>query len=47
VGAAKAAEMSGEMAKARSYCEQIVAIAGDSGSTRSAVVEARAFLKKS
>jgi tetratricopeptide (TPR) repeat protein len=47
VGAAKAAEKAGDMAKTQSYCEQIVAIAGDSGSTRSAVAEARAFLKKS
>jgi hypothetical protein len=46
-GAAKAAEKSGDVARARSYCEQIVAIAGDSGSTRTAVTEARAFLQKS
>lgn len=44
-GAAKAAERSGEKAKARAYCEKIVAIAGDADTTRREVTEARAFLQ--
>ena len=47
VGAAKAAEKSGDMAKAREYYGKIVAIAGDADSTRTEVADARAFLKKS
>jgi tetratricopeptide (TPR) repeat protein len=46
VGAAKAAEKSGDKAKARAYCEKIVAIAGDADKTRTEVAEARTFLKK-
>ena len=45
--AAKAAEKSGDMAKARQYYEKIVAIAGDADSTRTEIADARAFLKKS
>jgi tetratricopeptide (TPR) repeat protein len=45
--AAKAAEKSGDMVKARQYYEKIVAIAGDADSTRTEIVDARAFLKKS
>src|SRR5262252_365972 len=47
VGAAKAAEKSGDMAKARDYCQKIIAIAGDSDAARTDVGDARAFLKKS
>jgi predicted Zn-dependent protease len=47
VGAAKAAEMSGDMAKARDYCQKIVAMAGDADAARTDVADARAFLKKS
>ena len=46
VGAAKAAEKSGDKAKARAYYEKIVAIAGGADSTRAEVAEARTFLKK-
>jgi tetratricopeptide (TPR) repeat protein len=45
--AAKAAEKSGDMVKARQYHEKIVAIAGDTDSTRMEIADARAFLKKS
>jgi tetratricopeptide (TPR) repeat protein len=45
VGAAKAAERSGDTAKAREYCQKIVAIAGDADNTRTEVADARAFLK--
>lgn len=45
VGAAKAAEGSGEKAKVRAYCEKIVAMAGDADSTRRDVADARAFLQ--
>jgi hypothetical protein len=45
--AAKAAEKSGDMVKARQYYEKIVAIAGDADSTRTEIADARAFLKKS
>ena len=46
VGAAKAAERSGDKAKARAYNEKIVAIAGGADSTRAEVAEARTLLKK-
>ncbi len=45
VGAAKAAEGSGEKAKLRAYCEKIVAMAGDADSTRRDVADARALLQ--
>jgi tetratricopeptide (TPR) repeat protein len=44
-GAAKAAESSGDQAKARQYCEKIVEIAGDADKTRTEVADARAFLR--
>ena len=46
VGAAKAAEKSGDSAKAREYYRKIVAIADDADNTRTEVADARAFLKK-
>ena len=46
VGAARAAEKSGDKAKAREYYEKIVAIAGGADKTRTEVADARAFLKK-
>ena len=45
VGAAKAAEKSGDSAKAREYYEKVVAIAGDADKTRTEVADARAHLK--
>ena len=45
VGAAKAAEKSGEKAKAREYYSKVVAIAGDADKTRTEVADARAYLK--
>ena len=45
-GAAKAAEQLGDKAKARGYHEQILAIVGDTDSTRPEIADARAFLKK-
>ena len=45
VGAAKAAEKSGNSAKARSYYEKVVAIAGGADNTRTEVADARAHLK--
>ena len=45
VGAATAAERSGDKTKARQYCEKIVAIAGNADKTRTEVADARAFLK--
>jgi predicted Zn-dependent protease len=45
VGAAEAAKKSGDKAKAREYSEQIVTIAGDADKARTAVADARAFLK--
>src|SRR5438477_1041447 len=47
VGAASAAEKSGDMAKAREYYGKVVAIAGAADKTRTEVADARAFLKKS
>jgi hypothetical protein len=46
VGAAKAAEKSGDSAKAREYYGKVVAIAGDADKTRTDVSDARAFLAK-
>ena len=45
VGAAKAAEKSGNSAKARTYYEKVVAIAGGADNTRTEVADARAHLK--
>ena len=45
-GAAKAAEISGDKAKARDYYQKIVAIAADADATRTEVADARASLKK-
>ncbi|MGB8619555.1 MAG: tetratricopeptide repeat protein, partial [Pseudolabrys sp.] len=45
VGAAKAAEKSGDSAKARTYYEKVVAIAGGADNTRTEVADARAHLK--
>ena len=46
VGAAKAAEKSGESAKAQEYYSKVVAIAGAADNSRTEVAEARAFLTK-
>ena len=46
VGAARAAEKSGEKAKAREYYNKVVATAGSADKTRTEVADARAFLKK-
>ncbi|MCP3370394.1 hypothetical protein [Bradyrhizobium cajani] len=46
VGAAKAAEKSGESAKAHEYYSKVVAIADAADSTRTEVTDARAFLTK-
>jgi hypothetical protein len=46
-GAAKAAEQSGDKAKARAYYKKVVAIASAADQSRSEVAAARAFLKKS
>jgi hypothetical protein len=46
VGAAKAAERSGDGAKAREYYEKVVAIADSADNTRTEVADARAFLKR-
>jgi uncharacterized protein HemY len=45
VGAAAAAERSGDKVKAREYSERIVSIAGDADKTRTAVADARVLLK--
>jgi hypothetical protein len=45
-GAAKAAEKSGESAKAQEYYSKVVAIADAADNTRTEVVDARAFLTK-
>ena len=44
VGAAKAAERSGNSAKAREYFGKVIAIAGDADKTRIEVADARVFL---
>jgi tetratricopeptide (TPR) repeat protein len=46
VGAAKAAEKTGDSAKARDYSKKIVAMAADADKTRTEVAGARAYLKK-
>ena len=46
VGAAKAAEKSGDSVKAQEYYKKVVAIAGGADKTRTEVADARAFLKK-
>ena len=46
VGAAKAAEKSGDTAKAQEYYNKVVAIAGDADKSRTEVADARAFLTK-
>jgi Tfp pilus assembly protein PilF len=46
VGAAKAAEKSGDQAKAREYYEKVVTIASDADEARVDVNDARAFLGK-
>jgi hypothetical protein len=46
VGSAKAAERSGDNAKALAYSEKIVAIAGGADNTRTEVADARAALEK-
>jgi hypothetical protein len=46
VGSAKAAERSGDKAKALEYSEKIVAIAGGADNTRAEVADARASLEK-
>jgi tetratricopeptide (TPR) repeat protein len=46
IGAAKAAEKSGDNAKAREYYKKVVAIAGDADTSRTEVSDARAFLTK-
>ena len=45
-GAAKAAEKSGDSAKAREYYGKVVAIAGGADKDRTTITDARAFLKK-
>ncbi len=46
VGAAKAAEKSGDKAKAQQYYKKVVAIAGGADQSRTEVTDARAYLKK-
>jgi hypothetical protein len=46
VGAANAADKSGDKAKARAYNEKIVAIAGGADATKAEVAEARTYLKR-
>ena len=46
VGAAKAADKSGDAAKARQYYEKVVSIGSDADNTRTDVNNARAFLEK-
>src|SRR5207245_10969627 len=46
VGAAKAAEKSGDATKAREYYGKVVAIADGADKTRTEVADARAFLQK-
>jgi tetratricopeptide (TPR) repeat protein len=45
VGAAKAAEKSGDKSKARDYYQKIVAMAGAADASRTEVADARAFLR--
>jgi tetratricopeptide (TPR) repeat protein len=46
IGAAKAAEMSGDAVKAREYYGKVIAIAADADKTRDEIADARAFLAK-
>ena len=46
VGAATAAEKSGDKAKAEGYYGKVVAIAGDADTTRADIADARAYLRK-
>jgi tetratricopeptide (TPR) repeat protein len=46
VGAAAAAEKAGDIAKARGYYEQVVAVASEADATRTEIAEARAYLAK-
>ena len=46
VGAATAAESSGDRAKAEEYYGKVIAIAGDADETRTEVADARAFVNK-
>jgi hypothetical protein len=46
VGAAKAAEKTGDVAKAREYFEKVVTVADGADKSRTEVAEAHAFLKK-
>jgi len=46
VGAAKAAERTGDVAKAREYFEKVVTVADGADKSRTEVAEAHAFLKK-
>jgi Tfp pilus assembly protein PilF len=46
VGAAKAAEKSGDAAKARQYYAKVVALAEGSDGSRAEVADARAFMAK-
>jgi tetratricopeptide (TPR) repeat protein len=46
VGAAKAAEKSGDKARAREYYKKVVAIAGGADQERTEVADARVYLKK-
>jgi hypothetical protein len=46
VGAAAAAAKAGDVAKARDYYKQVVAVASEADATRTEVADARAFLKK-
>ncbi|MEN3377205.1 MAG: hypothetical protein V7604_2560, partial [Hyphomicrobiales bacterium] len=44
-GAAAAAQKAGDVAKARDYYRQVVAIASEADATRTDIADARAFLK--
>jgi predicted Zn-dependent protease len=46
IGAAKAAEMSGEAAAARQHYAEVVALAGEADTIRTDVANAKAFLAK-
>ena len=45
VGAAQAAEKSGDRAKARDYSEKVVTMTAEADATRTEIADARAFLK--
>jgi tetratricopeptide (TPR) repeat protein len=46
IGAAKAAEQAGDTAKARQYYTKVVQLAGDGGTSRTEIADARAFVAK-